>query len=253
MSLLGGIIGAGANIIGGLLGKSEADAQMDFQKRAMKNRIQWTVADANKAGVSPIYALGAPTFNPSPVMSGMPEAMANAGQDIARAVDATQDANEKATAYTKSIQALNIQRMGLENELLGAQISKIRQPGSPPAAPGGSALIPGQGSGTVGKVKIDPDVGPMVLRVPGRNGGPMDFVTGPTSNSQTIADQYGDAAQEVYGMYRLANDALANWDRTGHWSSPAAINAFMESQIAKLLASRSSGAISRRRRYSSGW
>ena len=69
MSLLGGIIGAGANIIGGLLGKSEADAQMDFQKQAMKNRIQWTVADANKAGVSPIYALGAPTFNPSPVVS----------------------------------------------------------------------------------------------------------------------------------------------------------------------------------------
>jgi len=224
MSILGDVVSAGASIAGGIMSKNEADQNRKFQKKAMKKGIQWRVQDAEKAGISPLYALGAPTFSPAVTMSGMPEAMAQAGQDIGRAADAVLDKDEKATAYTKSVQALSLQRMGLENELLSSQIAKIRQAGSPPAAPGARELIPGQSSTAIGKVKTDPDVGPLGLKIPGHNGAPIDFVTGPTSNAQTIADQYGDAAQEIYGMWRLANDALSNWDRTGHWSSPSEIN-----------------------------
>lgn len=228
MSVLGDVVAAGASIAGGIMSKNEADANRKLQKQSMKKGIQWRVKDAEKAGISPLYALGAPTFSPAVTMSGMPEAMANAGQNIGRAADSLLDRDEKATAYTKSVQSLSLTRMGLENELLASQIANIRQPGSPPAAPGGHSLIPGQASTGIGKVKTDPDVGPLGLKIPGHNGAPIDFVTGPTSNSQTVADQYGDAAQEVYGMWRLMQDALSNWDRTGHWSSPAKLDAFMK-------------------------
>lgn len=229
MSILGDVISAGSSIAGGIMSKNEADQNRKFQKKAMKKSIQWRVKDAEKAGISPLYALGAPTFSPAVTMSGMPEAMAQAGQNIGRAADAYLDRDEKATAYTKSVEQLSLTRMGLENELLASQIANLRQPGSPPAAPGRHNLIPGQGSTGIGKVKTDPDVGPLGLKIPNGQGGALNFVTGPTSNSQTIADQYGDAAQEVYGMWRLLNDSLDNWDASNHWSSPQAMEKLLRS------------------------
>ena len=219
MSFLSGIIGGLGSVVGGLFNKSEADKNRAFQLAAAKNSIQWRVQDAQKAGIHPLYALGAPTFSPSPVMSGLGDSIANAGQDISRAVEATADNPERfALAASRQLTALQLERGSLENELLRTQIAKEKIPGHPPAAPGGTPLLPGQGD-TRG-VPRDPDVGPRILQIPDGRGGYIDWRTGPTTNSQAVADEYGDSAQEVYGGWRFLNDLAdrvardvpADWD-----------------------------------------
>lgn len=47
-----------------------AARQEAFQREVGQNSIGWRVEDAARAGVSPLVALGAPTFNPSPISIG---------------------------------------------------------------------------------------------------------------------------------------------------------------------------------------
>ena len=109
MSFLSGLIGGLGSIVGGLFNKDEADKNRAFQLAAAKNSIQWRVQDAQKAGVHPLYALGAPTFSPSPVMSGLGDSIANAGQDISRAVEATADNPERfAAAASRQLTSLQL-------------------------------------------------------------------------------------------------------------------------------------------------
>lgn len=157
---IGSIISAGANIIGGLLGSSSTNkankmtAQMaadniENQRLFAKKGIRWRVEDAKAAGIHPLAALGAQTHSFSPVSVGytpdmsMANAISNAGQDISRGINATRTQGERVDAYTKTVQDLQLQRLGLENELLGAQIAKVRQTTTPPF-PGSSYMIPGQ-------------------------------------------------------------------------------------------------------------
>jgi len=131
--MLGEIISAGANLIGGIMGNNQAKAQTRLQKQFAQEGIQWKVEDAKKAGVSPLFALGAPTHSYSPVNVGaLPNSIAAAGQDIGRAVASTADNTTRLDAYTKAAQALALQKTGLENELLATQIAKTRQSVTPP-------------------------------------------------------------------------------------------------------------------------
>lgn len=154
--MFGSLISAGAGLIGGLLGKSGAEdaakKNAKLQREFAQNSIRWRVEDAQKAGIHPLYGLGAPTISASPSFVNANEGLANAfgsaGQDISRAIDATRGAGEKVTAFQTTMQNLQLQRLGLENELLAAQIAKVRQAGSVPAmpsAPGDNYLIEGQG------------------------------------------------------------------------------------------------------------
>lgn len=142
MGFLSGLISAGSTIIGGLLGKDSAkDAQQanyEAQKEFAQHGVRWKAEDAKAAGISPLYAMGAPVHSFTPSFVGdtsMPNAMASAGQDLSRAIDTTRSQPERLSAVGKTAQALSLQKMGLENELLSAQIAKIRQAGNPPALP----------------------------------------------------------------------------------------------------------------------
>lgn len=142
------IIGAGASLLGGLFGMSQADKQAQMQKEFAQNGVQWKVADAKKAGIHPLAALGAQTISYSPMSVGMDmgTGIANAGQDIAQGIHRTRTQSQKADAYTKTAQDLSLQRMGLENQLLASQIAKVNQVGSAPpmAAATDPYLIGGQ-------------------------------------------------------------------------------------------------------------
>lgn len=146
--MLAEIASVAGNVIGGLLGNKQADKQAKLQKQFAQQGIQWKVADAKKAGIHPLAALGAQTMSyaPQQVGGGLATGLANAGQDIARAVDATRSQTDKLGAYEKTIQDLNIQRMGLENQLLSSQIAKVNQTGPKPGMPDGTDrfLIEGQ-------------------------------------------------------------------------------------------------------------
>lgn len=146
--MLGSIISAGAGLLGGIFGNKSAEsnmqAQIDLQKEFAKNGIRWRVQDAKQAGIHPLAALGAQTHSYAPMafQDSMGPALASAGQDIGRAIDATRTAPERAGAYVKTVQDLNVQRLGLENELLASQIAKIRSAGSPPPMPSGGSPGP---------------------------------------------------------------------------------------------------------------
>lgn len=145
------ISGVGS-IVGGSMSQAASDkaARMNikYQKEFAKSGIKWRVKDARDAGIHPLYALGAQTTSFSPISVGgspMGEAIAQTGQDLGRAVGATMTSNERAnTVYTKALQTLQLQRGGLENEKLAAEIASLKRSMAGPPFPGANFLIPGQ-------------------------------------------------------------------------------------------------------------
>ena len=189
-------ISAAADLAGGLIGSGSNNHRGRENREAIYNSVAQKVKAARDWGISPLYALGAPIYSPSaPVGGGDPvmgQAISNMGQDVSRAVAAGQTDAERA------LQALTLEKAGLENDYLRAQITSVRtrtlrEVG--PSLPGNlrgrdislplSSVLPGP------KWKVEPGV----------------------SNSQDVADEYGDIAQELYGLYHLAVDAGMNvWD-----------------------------------------
>lgn len=126
--MLGPIIAAGASLLGGYLQNKQADKQSAQQKEFAQSGIQWKVEDAKKAGIAPLAALGANTISYTPQAVG-DSGVGAAGQDISRAIDATRSPGQRSDAYTRTAQMLELERGGLQNDLLRSQIAKLNQPG----------------------------------------------------------------------------------------------------------------------------
>lgn len=147
--MLGSLISAGTSILGGLLGSSEKSKDRKMQKEFAQSGIQWKVEDAKKAGVHPLYALGANTHSFAPVSTGgdIGTGIAAAGQDISRAVNSTSDQSTRLNSFNTAIQKLSVDKMSLENDLLRSQIAKINATSTPAMPTAGQRyLIDGQGS-----------------------------------------------------------------------------------------------------------
>lgn len=139
--------------IAGLLGKGvdagisylNARNNIKYQKMFAQHGIRWKVQDAMAAGLHPLAALGAQTSSFSPVSIG--SNFGEAGQDIARAMQAKTTEPERLSAVQKAEQDLRLQRLGLENQMLASQIAKVNQAGQPPPMPtlGASRSMDGQG------------------------------------------------------------------------------------------------------------
>ncbi|UOF79225.1 minor capsid protein [Microviridae sp.] len=158
--MIGDIIGGIGNLAGAFMQNARANENIALQKKFAQNGIQWKVADAKKAGIHPLYALGAQTHSFAPVQSFAGDSLAAAGQSFGRAVDAYRDRGERLDGFTKASQSLLLEKGKLENDLLKTQIASaqatLNQAGTPPPAPaaGGRYLIPGQGS-TAGSLVTD--------------------------------------------------------------------------------------------------
>lgn len=129
-SLGGAAIQAGASGANNAASMAFSREQLEFQREAATMGIRWKVADAQAAGIHPIYALGAPTFNPSPIglqLDAGPNYSAigsQMGQDIGRAVAATQTPQERTESASQIIMGQQaIERGGLQNDLLRLQIA----------------------------------------------------------------------------------------------------------------------------------
>lgn len=226
---LGALIAAGANLAGGLLSSSNTSAanraaavqakrlndkqmtvarkNMRLQKKFATHGIRWKVEDAEKAGIHPLYALGAQTtsFNPVSVGlssyspqadTGMPNALANIGQDLSRAINTTRTQSERDLAYENTARSLTLQKMNLENQLLGSQIAKLRQTDNPPFPLG----LP------IGEVGATP-----------RNelwiGGKKWLTSESTSSGTDFQNRYGDEGPIAWfaGVPALAADVWKNF------------------------------------------
>lgn len=145
--MIGSLIGAAGSLIGGLFGKKSAEKQaaqnIKMQKQFAQQGIQWKVEDAKKAGIHPLYALGAQTHSFSPVSVGdpLPGAIADMGQNIGRAVDSGRTTNER---FATRLGELSVQRAELENTKLASEIALLQQPGTAPAPLTENPIVPGQ-------------------------------------------------------------------------------------------------------------
>lgn len=162
--MLSALIGAGASLLGLNAAKNAQKDQMAMaeknialQKEFAQSGIQWRAADAEKAGISKLYALGANTTSYSPVSVGasqVPNAINTAGQHLSRAVAATDTGTGRASQV---MQALTTENAALNNELLRSQIRRLdSQVGPPMPQPGTNYLIDGQGDTTIPNIKINP-------------------------------------------------------------------------------------------------
>lgn len=151
--MFGSLISAGASLAGGLLGnssaKSAAKQNYKHQKEFAQNSIQWKAKDAEAAGISKVFAMGAPTmsFAPSAVGSNF-DFLGQAGQDIGRAVQSAQSPQAKTTGITNAAAAIALEGGKLDNELKRTQIASqqklLQQAGTGVGIPDRATPIPGQ-------------------------------------------------------------------------------------------------------------
>lgn len=204
--MIGNIISAGASILGGFMNRAShkdaqaqtayfADKNMRMQEEFAQNGIRWRVNDARKAGIHPLYALGAsvPSYTPSSVSfagdSSLGNSFAQAGQDIGRAINSTRTASERVDAFAKSMQAIQLENAGLDTEIkraqLAAMIAKNRDNATPPG-PGGDVrslqIFEGENPVTTPKSEVQ---------------------------QQKVSDEYGDEGlASIPGQVRIFRDYL---------------------------------------------
>lgn len=198
LSAVGGILGLGAR-------KSEAAADRQMQLDAAQNQVQWRVADATKAGLHPLAALGMNPVSMSPVAVGdVAGTMSNIGQDIGRAVDAGSTKTQQAGRLATMIAQTQLEGLGLDNDIKRAELaSRVRRSLGPAA---GSPVRPVPTPNTARGA----DVGGQTLPTPG---GMPDWITGQDATAEEVERQYGDVIQEIYGAGRLFNDTVKNVNR----------------------------------------
>lgn len=172
--MLGALLGAGSSIVGGFLQNRAQKRNIKLQKEFAQKGIQWKVNDAKKAGVSPLFALGANTHSYSPVsVGGSDYGIPQAGQDIGRAISATQTGPQRTTSIQRMAQTEQIEGLKIDNDIkrvdLASKVARLQQPGTPPAHPGGHPYagipdtvphIPGQGDNPTTKIDYKTRIAP---------------------------------------------------------------------------------------------
>jgi hypothetical protein len=138
---LAALIGGGSSILGGLINTNNQQQinQQNWQNQLFmaQNAIQMRVADANKAGINPLAALGS-SFSPSaPQLVGTNpgSGITDAGQNISRALLARQDTNERQERLNEQLLQARIDNVKADTIRLTAGASRIateNSVGSPP-------------------------------------------------------------------------------------------------------------------------
>lgn len=156
--MLGAIIGAAASLFGANKAQKQAEEnarrQEELQREFAQKGIQWKAADAQAAGISKLYALGANTHSYSPVnVGGSTGGIPEAGQSIGRAIDATASPTGRVGHFQQELLTTQIEGAKLDNDLKRANLlstmAQRNQPGNPPAYmnPNDTThLMPGQGN-----------------------------------------------------------------------------------------------------------
>lgn len=158
---IGALIAGGSSLLGGIFNRSSQESinqqnianqqainaqNIAEQEKFAQNTIQWKVADANKAGINPLAALGASTSSFSNIAGStsladksLGESMGSAGQAIGRAVAAqSPTALRAAELENKLLEAkiANVNSDTVKNQSDTSQIAtRLGAPGLPPGVP----------------------------------------------------------------------------------------------------------------------
>lgn len=151
-SAFSGILNFGASMSEQANNNMLAANQAALQREFAQSGIQWRVADAEKAGVHPLFALGAQTHSYTPQQIGgggynIPD-LGSMGQNIERALRASQSQGDRDVDPTRmasmneQADSLRLENMALQNDLLRTNIVRANaQLGPPmPTLSGGGGL-----------------------------------------------------------------------------------------------------------------
>lgn len=144
-AVVGGIVGAGANLVGGIMGQRNQaainTANINAAQNAAMYGIEWRVADAKRAGINPLAALGS-NFQPGAPQSvgsnALGAGIGAAGQDLARAMQAYGDKISKQAQLDIQYKQAMIDQVNATTAgemLRNSQLAKLTQPGTPPSMP----------------------------------------------------------------------------------------------------------------------
>lgn len=188
------------NTVGSNLGLWGGDDHAGRDQRqatdyAIRQSIVGKVAAAKEAGISPLYALGAPVMSASSAVGTGGTTggqLSSMGQDISGAVA------KGMTPTEKQLEALALEKAGLENEHLRAQIGYVK-------AQTLGATNPGMGI---------PEVVQNPQRTKGVNlfGYPFEFAPSTSDVGNSTENRYGDSEiiQMITGAPVLAQDIWWN-------------------------------------------
>lgn len=239
-AIAGDALGIAFGNKGKLSARKQMALQYDYQRQLNQTAIQDRVADAEKAGIHPLYALGA-SLNPGgvsmPDQSGpsLGDRLSGMGQNIGRAISAKQSVQERQISVASA--KLDLEGKSLENELLRTQIRNAQVPPGVNRNP----ILPGQGQvvttdkeimprdgdtekGTEAAWKwVDYNNGQQVL-IPGQsmNGGGMDdgpamwwnqlTRTVPTMMASDVMNMYS-WLREKYMMKKARGEFRTGWQQ----------------------------------------
>lgn len=166
-----------------------AGQQAKTQKQFAKNALTWRVADAKRAGVHPLAALGFQGTSYSPQSLGIGSSLSDAGQAVDASLNRLTDENGR------RMQELQLEKAGLENDLLRSQIvsHRINSAGRPPTV----------------RARDDSPPGPehVGLRDSWLSTVPGITLTDPrNSDAQKVQDRYGDLLENIYGVRNWFRD-----------------------------------------------
>lgn len=200
---------------------ADKDLDRQLQREFAQSGIRWRVDDARAAGIHPIYALGGPgasyspgaislvspsrvtplssvgaasqayAASPPPVTgNNIGSSLASMGQDIGRALTATQTAVQRDAAFEQTSRDLWLQNATLKNELLASQIAKLKGQVGPPMQSVPEADKPEERKQLFmgGKIKTDPN----------------------WTNAQDFEDRWGEISDWTVGPYIMYKDFVAN-------------------------------------------
>lgn len=194
-----GVFDAIGSVVGGLINAQSAKninkKQLAYADALNKNRIQWTVEDAKKAGIHPLAALGASSVggfaSPSFVAPQWGDAVASGFSALEDAFDGSRGSRE-ASGPPKKLgptqgevlaESLGLERAQLQNELLRTEIASMRSrtaiSNMRAAATGGPVI-----RSPFGAIDVDTKVDP----------------------ADTYEQRYGEISDWIFGPAVLASD-----------------------------------------------
>lgn len=235
-SLIGGQLNASAQQDANSAALAHSQSQAALQKQFAQKGIRWRVKDAKAAGIHPLYALGAntPTYSPTSTAfgasTGLGDGIAQAGQNVGRALDANQNQAQRNARRLEELQLTNAQ---LQNDALALQIANAQarlsagvNPPMQSVIDESGSVMPGQMSptqlgtgalGTLGPGGIPYVDGNPALSVrtpertvapPGSN--PYWLGANPAmANAQDVEDRYAEGISIPYGVATLMADIWA--------------------------------------------
>lgn len=134
------IAGFAGNVINAITGQNAAAQNRKDQMDIAKNQVQYRVADANKAGVNPLAALGMNPINLAPTAVGTDLDLEGAGAAVDRAAAAGSTRQQQSDLLTARLLDAQITGAELDNDIKRAELASFvrRTAGAP-----GMTAVPG--------------------------------------------------------------------------------------------------------------